>query len=92
MATETVPGTVSALAALEQARSVLYDNHCDARALIALLEKMEFSDAMATVNNGSDYELVHAVELLLTHLRDTSLGAANAAMACAHAEGVTQHG
>jgi hypothetical protein len=76
MATENV------LAALKDAGAALNDAHRNARALIALLEKMEFSDAIAT---SSEYELVYAVELLLTQLRDSSLSAADRCAAAAGA-------
>lgn len=73
---ETVAGAPSDLrATLADAAQQHYTAYTRARALIALLDKMEFADAMAAAGDDSSYDLVAAVEDLLARLRDDSLSA-----------------
>ena len=57
------------LAALREAQDVLYDSKRRALAVIAILEKMDFADTVAS-NNSDEYDLVFGVKSILAQLRD----------------------
>jgi len=72
------PSDKALLDALQAARHSLDDAHLGARAIIALLEKIDLADVVAASNcHSNDYDLVFAVESLLANLRDSSDDAGN---------------
>ena len=58
------------LSALRDAARVLYDSRRRALAVIAILDKVNFGDAMGQRVDSNDYDLVFGVESLLAQLRD----------------------